>query len=74
MVDGRLFQFLLVKRKQTLIFPPEFTANWYMFLFQLQIAFVIEAKLTKLLHLHLKVCRQLLAYLTGKKGKRNKVV
>lgn len=66
------FQFQLVKRKQTLIFPPEFTENYYTFLLQLQFAFVIEAKLTKLLHLHLKVCRQLLAYLTGKKEKKIK--
>lgn len=41
-----------------------------MFLFQLQIVFVIEAELTKLLHLNLKVCRQLLAYLTGEKKKK----
>lgn len=72
MVDGRLFQFQLVKRKLALIFLPEFTENYYTFLFQLLIAFVIEAKLTKLPHLHLKVCRQLLAYLTGKKGKKMK--
>lgn len=67
MVDGRVFQSLLVRRKQKLIVPPEFTENYYAFLFQLQIAFVTEAKLTKLLYLHLKVCRQLFSYLTEKK-------
>lgn len=72
MVDGRLLQFLLVKRKQNLIFLPEFTENYSTLFFLLQIAFVIEAKLIKLLHLHLKVCRQLLAYLTGKKEKKIK--
>lgn len=72
MVDGKLLQFLFVKRKQNLIFLPECTENYDTFLFQLQIAFVLEAKLTKLLDLNLKVCRQLLAYLTGKKEKKIK--
>lgn len=54
MVDGWVFQSLLVRRKEKCIVPPEFAETYYMFFFQLQIAFVTEAKPTKLLYLHWK--------------------